>query len=437
MDTNFVLAGKYEGSVIKTDNSEKVYVEHGFGYTSQWYFDKTNVVNIEKINEESSSYKSQIAFWLGSVAAAGASDVKDVILKITWRDNAESMIKIREGIYTKILATSMSDVSGALHLKNDEERRHSESRQHIENELNSIKAKFFEAMRLSLSNNIDDILNMVEMLTQIHSAITDNVIISHYLFATCTRSSEESRKQMQFTDIEKKCADILKDFDGLNDRMAAEKYIKYQSINSIDYSIDGVSKIVAIYHELGDFRDCKKMLTDIGDCSDPANVEKYIKYRKLADKLSAPTSRGEFEAARQALESMGDYLHAQLLSDKKDCQEYADSYFAAFSKESDPTQTVTAPGEKNNGGCYVATCVYGSYDCPQVWILRRYRDNTLSTTWYGRAFIRTYYTISPAIVKWFGNTVWFKKMWRGTLDRMVKKLESNGVENTPYEDKNW
>ena len=88
-------------------------------------------------------------------------------------------------------------------------------------------------------------------------------------------------------------------------------------------------------------------------------------------------------------------------------------------------------------GCYVATCVYGSYDCPQVWTLRRYRDDTLGATWYGRAFIRTYYAVSPTIVKWFGNTNWFKKMWKGKLDRMVAKLQENGVENTPYEDKNW
>ena len=92
---------------------------------------------------------------------------------------------------------------------------------------------------------------------------------------------------------------------------------------------------------------------------------------------------------------------------------------------------------QSGGCCYVATCVYGSYDCPQVWTLRRYRDDTLSRTWYGRAFIRTYYAISPAFVKWFGETRWFKKLWRGTLDKMVKKLQSKGVESTPYEDKVW
>ena len=93
--------------------------------------------------------------------------------------------------------------------------------------------------------------------------------------------------------------------------------------------------------------------------------------------------------------------------------------------------------QKNTGGCYVATAVYGSYDCPQVWTLRRYRDCTLAETWYSRAFIHTYYAISPTLVKWFGHTEWFKKMWKGKLDRMVANLKADGVEDTPYEDRKW
>ena len=90
-----------------------------------------------------------------------------------------------------------------------------------------------------------------------------------------------------------------------------------------------------------------------------------------------------------------------------------------------------------SGSCYVATAVYGSYDCPEVWTLRRFRDDTLAETWHGRAFVKTYYAISPTLVKWFGHTEWFKKMWRGTLDRMVKNLQNKGFESTPYEDKEW
>ena len=102
-------------------------------------------------------------------------------------------------------------------------------------------------------------------------------------------------------------------------------------------------------------------------------------------------------------------------------------------------RTVNTVGNVASGcfGCYVATCVYGSYDCPEVWVLRRYRDNTLGSTWYGRLFIRLYYAISPTIVKWFGKTKWFKKMWKGYLDRKVARLQNKGFENTPYQDIDW
>ena len=68
------------------------------------------------------------------------------------------------------------------------------------------------------------------------------------------------------------------------------------------------------------------------------------------------------------------------------------------------------PSAGKTGGCYVATAVYRSYDCPQVWTLRRFRDNTLAATWYGRAFIRAYYAVSPTLVRWFGKTRWFQKL---------------------------
>ncbi|MBE6567885.1 MAG: hypothetical protein E7657_04420 [Ruminococcaceae bacterium] len=102
----------------------------------------------------------------------------------------------------------------------------------------------------------------------------------------------------------------------------------------------------------------------------------------------------------------------------------------------DPERTFH-PEPKGSGGCYVATCVYGSYDCPEVWTLRRYRDDTLGASWYGRLFVRVYYAVSPTLVKWFGETQWFKRLWRCKLDRMVKKLQDKGVESTPYKDKNW
>lgn len=88
-------------------------------------------------------------------------------------------------------------------------------------------------------------------------------------------------------------------------------------------------------------------------------------------------------------------------------------------------------------GCYVATCVYGSYDCPEVWTLRRFRDQTLAASWYGRAFIRLYYAVSPTLVKWFGRTAWFQRFWKQHLDHMVAGLQAKGVESTRYSDTPW
>ncbi len=89
------------------------------------------------------------------------------------------------------------------------------------------------------------------------------------------------------------------------------------------------------------------------------------------------------------------------------------------------------------GGCYVATAVYGSYDCSEVWTLRRYRDDILAKTWYGRAFIHVYYTVSPSLVKLFGNTKAFTNFWKPKLDKKVSRLNSKGVANTPYNDRPW
>lgn len=104
-------------------------------------------------------------------------------------------------------------------------------------------------------------------------------------------------------------------------------------------------------------------------------------------------------------------------------------------KELDPNYTI--PKRPKAGGCYVATCVYGSYDCPEVWTLRRYRDEKLALTKFGRAFIHTYYAISPTIVKMFGNRRWFRAIWKRVLDNKVKKLHIKGYEDSPYKDKEW
>ena len=92
---------------------------------------------------------------------------------------------------------------------------------------------------------------------------------------------------------------------------------------------------------------------------------------------------------------------------------------------------------RNSQGCYIATCVYGSYDCPEVWTLRRYRDYILAAKPTGRLFIRLYYFAAPIAVRLFGEKAGFRNFFRKRLDKKVKALNDEGIADTPYQDRPW
>lgn len=146
------------------------------------------------------------------------------------------------------------------------------------------------------------------------------------------------------------------------------------------------------------------------------------------EKLITTSLESGMNLLNQYVLSSGYLIGYSKTKTKDKIQKYADkikSYNASYQ----------APSASS--GCYIATAVYGSYDCPQVWTLRRFRDDTLASSCLGRLFIRTYYAISPTLVKWFGDTPWFQTFWRTGLDKMIRHLQEKGVDATPYEDKAW
>ena len=84
--------------------------------------------------------------------------------------------------------------------------------------------------------------------------------------------------------------------------------------------------------------------------------------------------------------------------------------------------------EGSSAGCYIATAIYGSYDSPQVLVLRKYRDERLARSAAGRLLIQFYYQISPHLVRLFGHRAWFNSLVRPVLNRVVSFLESSSKE---------
>ena len=73
--------------------------------------------------------------------------------------------------------------------------------------------------------------------------------------------------------------------------------------------------------------------------------------------------------------------------------------------------------------CYIATMVYGSYDAPQVLILRRFRDEFLEKYLFGRYFIKFYYANSPKLVKRLKNSKFANSVIKFILDTFIKILQ--------------
>lgn len=79
--------------------------------------------------------------------------------------------------------------------------------------------------------------------------------------------------------------------------------------------------------------------------------------------------------------------------------------------------------------CFIATACYGSSLAPEVVVLRAWRDSTLQRSRPGRAFIRSYYAISPPIAVFLGRHPGLASVVRRcVLDPLVRLLSRSAVD---------
>lgn len=77
----------------------------------------------------------------------------------------------------------------------------------------------------------------------------------------------------------------------------------------------------------------------------------------------------------------------------------------------------------SSGGCYIATMAYGSYEHPQVLELRKFRDNTLSKSSFGRSFIKTYYKYSPKLVEHLKDKPLVNQSIKSILNTLIRIIK--------------
>lgn len=89
-----------------------------------------------------------------------------------------------------------------------------------------------------------------------------------------------------------------------------------------------------------------------------------------------------------------------------------------------PTPSPGPRPQPPKSGCYIATMVYGSYDAPQVLVLRQFRDNVLNKYYLGRRFISFYYHYSPGWVSKMQDKHTINIILRSVLNFIVKSIKS-------------
>jgi len=89
-----------------------------------------------------------------------------------------------------------------------------------------------------------------------------------------------------------------------------------------------------------------------------------------------------------------------------------------------PPPSPSSHPQQPKGGCYIATMVYGSYDAPEVLILRQFRDNVLDKYYLGRRFISFYYHYSPGWVAKMQDKRRINIILKSVLNVLVKSMKS-------------
>ena len=101
------------------------------------------------------------------------------------------------------------------------------------------------------------------------------------------------------------------------------------------------------------------------------------------------------------------------------CYEYVSSATSPDSQSEVSKPSSEARTKKSSDERFVATAVYGRKSHPDVKVLRRFRDNTLRSSFLGKMVIKKYYKYGPFWASKVGKYEFSKGIVKAIIEKIV------------------
>lgn len=222
------------------------------------------------------------------------------------------------------------------------------------------------------------------------------------------------------TDNEVLIDDYLNTFISIYDEVSIEGLLEFESISQFVTGIAGLFNRMAI-QIINVER--KSLLSQFLLLKFASQYEKQSITSEI--RTSAPTYIKRLKFAKSILSEI------RLLQIDTELKSTINSNYNSVTETINDLDKIINP-PASSSGCYIATYVYGTYDCPDLWMLRRYRDEVLADNFLGRLFIKLYYYLSPRAIKYFGHNPAFNKVASQIVSRIVKRLNRVQVSKEKY-----
>ncbi len=86
-------------------------------------------------------------------------------------------------------------------------------------------------------------------------------------------------------------------------------------------------------------------------------------------------------------------------------------------------------GQPNHSGCLIATATYGDTNHSKVQLFRRFRDNVLENSFFGRKMVVMYYRVSPFLAVYIERYPHFKKISKKILDKLADLISQHRIDS--------